>query len=425
MKHLFQISVGVLLSINFVLFWSIPIFIQGIVYKHGLVHVLKPLYNMMDKSTWFRGIGEKYVYTNPLHADFFAITVLLLINYSAGIGTVFYWQLSAGYLPWWLIAAYYFCWVGVGGRMMGGAYALAHKEGHNHTLYKKWIRDTIGHPFENVLGVLVGNVPWNFTTSHIFIHHRLDGGVGDTFYLWDLDRSSVKDFMLYLHRILLHTSGISSLRFFEEHGHKGKAALLKKGVQMYWVVAVAMLAITRSPSFVFWIYLQPFICMTYFLALINIGFHGFIEYDENGKSIPCVNSTAIILGDDDYFGEDDHMAHHYYPNVYYSDLDKHQSTQIEEFKKHKASVFQKLSILEVSIFILFGLWDELAKHYVDYTGKMTKEEIVELLRIRAQRKETTYEKYIAYLDHPTPEVRKSLVPDFGEADKQPVDKKQD
>jgi hypothetical protein len=48
------------------------------------------------------------------------------------------------------------------------------------------------------------------------------------------------------------------------------------------VVTVAVLAITRSPSFVFWVILEPLLCMSYFLALINIGFHGFIEYDAQG-----------------------------------------------------------------------------------------------------------------------------------------------
>ncbi|CAM9104618.1 unnamed protein product, partial [Ectocarpus fasciculatus] len=366
---------------------------QGLIYKHCLVHVLKPMYDKMDHNKLLRSFAEKYIYTNPKHADFFAISLLLLLNYGAAIAVVFYWQLSRGHLPYWLIAAYYFAWVGVGGRMMGGAYALAHKEGHCHTMYKRWIRDSFGHVFENVLGVLVGNVPWNFTTSHVFIHHRLDGGLGDTFYLWDLDRSSLSDFMLYIHRIFLHMTGYSSLKFFDAHGHKAKSALLRKGVITYLVVAVVMLAITRSPAFIFWIYVQPFICMTYFLALLNIGFHGFLEY-ANGKNIECVNSSTIIGGEDDYFGEDDHRAHHYFPSVYYTDLDKHQESQMEDFKKHKASVFQKLSILELSIFILFGLWDKLAEHYVDYTGKMSREEIMEMLKVRAQRKETTYEQYV-------------------------------
>lgn len=264
--------------------------------------------------------------------------------------------------------------------------------------------------FENWLGVFYGNVPWNFTTSHIFIHHRLDGGVGDTFYQWDIDRTSVSDFMLYIHRIFMHMIGYSSLKFFNAHGHIQKAELLKTGIWSYWLTAGAVLAMTRSFSFIFWIYLQPLFCMTYFLALLNFGFHGFIDFDENGISIPCVNATTIIEGDDDYFGEDDHMSHHYNSSVYYRDLPQHQKSKQEEFKKYKASVFKGLSIVELSIFVLFGLWDKLAEHFVDYSGTMTKEEICSLLKRRAQRKETTYEKYEHYLANPTPEARKALKP---------------
>jgi hypothetical protein len=309
-------------------------------------------------------------------------------------------------------------------------------QGHNRSLYKKWIRNTVGNIFENVLGPIYGNVPWNFTTSHVFIHHRLDGGAGDTFYLWDLDRTSITHFMLYIYRIAHHMLGFSSLKFFKGHGHQSKHDLLEKGMYAYWSIALVFVAITRSFSFVFWIYLQPFICMTYFLALLNIGFHGFIEIDSNGNNIRCVNSTCIINGDDDYYGEDDHMAHHYNINVYYRDLPALQASkvclpltlalppppplrdsrpcrlQVEEFKKHHASVFQHLSILELSIFILFGLWDKLADHYVDYTEKMTREEIIKMLQVRAVRVETSYEKYENYLANPTPEARKALLPEI-------------
>lgn len=251
-------------------------------------------------------------------------------------------------------------------------------------------------------------MPYNFTTSHVFIHHKLDGGMGDTFYEWDIDRSSLAEFMLYVHRVFLHMTGYSSLKFFSAHGDTKKVEQLKKGVNIYWIVCGSILAITRSPSFVFWIYLQPLLCMTYFLALINIGFHGFIEFDESGKNIPMVNSSTIMDGEDDYFGEDDHMAHHYNTSVYYRDLPDHQKSKIEEFKKVKASVFKKLSIVELSIFILLGLWDKLADHYVDFSGKMSKEEIMSMLKLRAQRKETDYERYERYLENPTLEARKAL-----------------
>eukprot|EP01035_Chromulina_nebulosa_P019548 gene19548-25446_t len=54
---------------------------------------------------------------------------------------------------------------------------MAHKEGHNRNLYNPIIRPYIGNLFENYIGLFFGNIPWNFTTSHIFIHHRLDGGI--------------------------------------------------------------------------------------------------------------------------------------------------------------------------------------------------------------------------------------------------------
>lgn len=99
---------------------------------------------------------------------------------------------------------------------------------------------------------------------------------------------------------------------------------------------------------------------------MNYAFHAFIDFDENGKHIECVNSTAIIEGDDDYFGEDDHMAHHYATHVYWRDLPKYREGQVEAFKKHNASVFRGLSIVELAAFLLFKDWKSLAKHYVQF-----------------------------------------------------------
>jgi len=263
--------------------------------------------------------------------------------------------------------------------------------------------------FENWVGLIYGSAPGQFSCSHVFIHHRLDGGPGDTFYQWDLDRSSVSDFMLYVSRIFMHMIGYSSSAYFTSLGQKSRSDVIVQGMVKYTAAGVAMLVATRSILFVFWIFIQPLICMTFFLALINFGFHGFIEYDENGQSIHCVNSSTIIEGDDDYFGEDDHMAHHYNSNVGYKDLPALQASKIEEFKANKASVFRKLSILELSIFVLFGLWDKLADHYVDYSGEMTREEIKEMLKVRAQRKEMSPEEYIGFLKDPSNENKKLLI----------------
>jgi hypothetical protein len=260
-----------------------------------------------------------------------------------------------------------------------------------------------------MLGVFFGNIPYNFSTSHVFIHHKLDAGIGDTFYLWDLDRSNLMDFAIYIHRIFLHMTGYSSYVYFRANKQHAKADLLMKGMIYYYSVGIVILSITRSFSFLFWFYFQPLLCMSYFLALINVGFHGFIEYDSKLNNISCVNSVAIIDAPDDFFGEFDHMTHHYQSSVYFKDLPQYRTTKIEEFKKYKASVFKTISVIELSIYILFGLWDRLADYYVDYTGEMTREEIKEMLKRRAHTIEVPFEKYQEFAKNPTTAASKALL----------------
>jgi hypothetical protein len=136
--------------------------------------------------------------------------------------------------------------------------------------------------------------------------------------------------------------------------------------------------------------------MTYFIAFMNFAYHGFLEFDESGRHVWCVDSTAIIEGDDDYFGEDDHMAHHYATAVWHRDLEKYREGKIEEIRNWKGSVFRKLSIVELALFILIKDWGKLADHYVDYTGKMKREEVMKMLEVRAKRKDMTNQEYIKW-----------------------------
>mmetsp|Transcript_3441 Transcript_3441/g.11450 ORF Transcript_3441/g.11450 Transcript_3441/m.11450 type:complete len:429 (+) Transcript_3441:101-1387(+) len=390
--------IGVVLSLNFLAYWAVPVAGMGSLYKYGLVKVGRPLFEWLDAVPALRAFAAKHVYAKEQFNDFFIMSVLTTASMLISLAVLLRQQLAHGYLPWWMIFAYYCQWVGLGGRSMGTAYTMAHKEGHNVMLYQRWFRRFVGNWFENKLGVFYGNVPYNFQTSHVHIHHKLDGGVGDTFYQWDLDRSSLSDFMLYVYRIMLHMCGYSSLRYFAATQRKGMYDKLRAGCVHYWVyVPAALLLVTKSASFVFFVFLQPLVCMTTFLALLNFGFHGFVEFDEDGNSIPAVNSTCIIEGDDDSWGEDDHNTHHYSTTVYHRDLPAHHKTKIADFAKHKGSVFRGLSILELSIFLLAGDFDRLASHFVDYSGTMSRAEVAALLEARAKRKEMTYDEYEALL----------------------------
>jgi len=400
---------GILLTINFAVFWALPIFIQGRAYKLGLRRVLAPVYERIDGSRAVRRFAARWIYQRPVHVDYFTRALLLVVSTVTALGVVTWWQVTRGSLPFWLIFLYYLAWVGFGGRTLGAAYTFAHREGHRPGggLYRPWIRTVFGNPVENWLGFFYGNVPYNFSTSHVLLHHRLNGGKGDPFYMWDIDRSSWSDAMLFFHRTFIYMTGWSSLRAFktQEPGARMDRAYrqLLKGFLLYWVVApiAIMGGLTAAGStlpsaltFLFFIYMQPLFAMSTFIALLNVPFHGFLEFEEDGAHIPCISSTTLIDGEDDSFGEDDHMAHHYFMAVEHRDLPRHQRTQHEEWARRHASVFKEISIIELSVFMLLKRWETIAdKHYVDYSGKLTTEEIARMLEARAKRVEMSYEDY--------------------------------
>jgi len=225
-------------------FWAVPIGLMGQAWKLGLWRLFRPLFDCVDQSARLHAFAVKYIYSKELYADFFVLSFMLGCSSLAALATVVYYQVTTDWLPWWVVYAYYFSWVGMGGRGMGGAYTLAHKEGHHRGggLYRPWIANTVGNFWENWMGLIYGVVPYNFSTAHVFLHHKLNAGKGDTMYQWDLDRSSWSDLMLYQYRVLTYMTGSTSLTIFKDLGKAGNKTasknydLLRFGCAIYWLV---------------------------------------------------------------------------------------------------------------------------------------------------------------------------------------------
>lgn len=401
---------GVILTLNFLVCWAVPIVVQGQLFRLGLNRVVRPVFFVFDRSPALRCFATKYVYRRAVHADYFATAMLVTIGAAIALATVFYWQIRFGALPWWLVAAYYFAWVGFGGRGMGAAYTFAHREGHvaEGRMYRPWIGKCIGNFFENRLGVWYGIVPYTFSTSHILLHHRLNGGKADPLYVWDLDRTSLSDMQLYQWRSFVYMSGFGSLREFRRQRDVHPAirrahAKLRRGMLIYWIctpgaiLALLLLSgssLTSSLVFLLLIYIQPFFAMSSFLAILNFAQHGFLEFDETGRNMKHVTATTILEGYDDSFGEDDHFSHHYLPGVTHDELAAAQPTQEREWARCQGSVFRGTSIFEIAVLLQTGRIDRLIdRYYVDFAGTLGRDELIELFARRAQRKEMSYEDY--------------------------------
>ena len=403
-------SLGALLTLNFAVCWAAPVVIQGQLFHMGLHRIVRPVFSLLDRSAALRRFAARYVYRRAVHVDYFATAIFLTVGAAISLGTVFGWQIWFGSLPWWLVAIYYFAWVGFGGRGMGAAYTFAHREGHVAAgrMYRPWIGRHIGNIFENRIGVWYGIVPHIFSTSHILLHHRLNGGKADPVYVWDLDRTKFSDLLLYQWRLFVYMAGFSSLwEFRRQRGMRPAIerayATLRRGMLIYWVympaAIVALLLATGSSMsstlvFLFLIYFQPLFAMSSFLALINLAQHAFLESDETGKLIEYVAAVTILEGHDDSFGEDDHLAHHYFPAVTHDKLAALQSSQEREWARWHGAVFKGTSIVEIAILLQLGRIDRLIdQHYVDFSGALDRDELIALFTRRAQRKEMSYEDY--------------------------------
>lgn len=380
--------------------------VQGQLFRRFLQRWIRPVYNAVDRSTVLRAFAARHIYREPSRVDYFATAIFLLASTLVSLTMVFTWQIENGYLPWWLVAAYYFLWVGLGGRTMGAAYTFAHREGHAR-LYRPWIHRYIGNLFENRIGLFYGNVPHNFSTAHVLLHHRLNAGKGDSFYMWDIDRTKFGDLMLYHWRVFLYMAGLSSLATFrrqrEAPAMDRAFHRLRRGMALYWLAVPILIlglllatgsSFASSVLFLVLIYFQPLFAMSSFLAILNVGFHGFVEFDRSGRLIPCVCSTTIVDGADDTFGENDHMAHHNFGGVTHDGLAAHQRSQHALWVAHRASVFRDLSVFELSALVMLGRFRTLAeKYYVDFAGGAGADETAEMLETRARRKEMEYADY--------------------------------
>ena len=128
LKTLFPFIFGVCLTINWLLIWALPIMGMGMLWKHCFRYFLQPIYVVLEQNKTLRKFASTYIYSREEHADYFVMSVLTILNSALFLSIVFYWQIKYGHLPSWLLFTYYCSWVGIGGRIMGSAYTMAHKE---------------------------------------------------------------------------------------------------------------------------------------------------------------------------------------------------------------------------------------------------------------------------------------------------------
>jgi hypothetical protein len=281
----------------------------------------------------------------------------------------------------WFFVAYHVLRIGPRFRFFAHANVLCHREGHCHRGFFRGVFSVFNHwLMQWWVGPFYGQVPLSYAVAHNKIHHKHENGLDDTHTNLDLDRRRLSSFIIYAVRFLLYWTGVSPLVHFITHGEVELARRFSTGI-VYYTAFAGVSWRQMGPLFACAYVLYPLVESSFFLGGISYLWHVFI--DPSDVSDPFISSVTIVDGHDNIWNEDYHAVHHMDASVHWSQARKHFVDNRSEYAKRKATVFSDTEEWALLYWILSGNWDELASHFVDFSGEMSRARIKQLLITRA------------------------------------------
>lgn len=279
--------------------------------------------------------------------------------------------------PWMigLVALPYIAFVFLG---FGGRYGLMlHATGHR-PIYKreyKWMQAYI--PW--VLGPFLGHTPTSFDAHHMWMHHAENNMFGDGSCTLAYKRDHFPHFLHYWARF-----------FFMGHIHVSRYLQLRgrtKVLRRFWFGELFWLALAAVALWVNWaaallVFIVPVLMMRWLMMAGNWSQHAFIDLDNPDDGYG--NSTCLTNTRYNHKAYNDgyHIIHHNRPGMHWSEMAQAYEDRLDEFIAKDAVVFDGIADNQQIWFLLmFGRWDTLADHLVDFKGR-THEEKVAFLQSR-------------------------------------------
>jgi len=148
-----------------------------------------------------------------------------------------------------------------------------------------------------------------------------------------------------------------------------------------------LFAILVSPTFSLVYLVFPHFETVIYLSGVSYVWHAF--RDPKDPENEYINSVTILEGQYNVYNADYHVLHHQNPLTFYGDLPATFESQRDIYIQNKATIFRDTQAFELLFWVILKRYDLLAKNFVDLSGKMTVEEITELLKSRLRAEPET------------------------------------
>mmetsp|Transcript_8934 Transcript_8934/g.27658 ORF Transcript_8934/g.27658 Transcript_8934/m.27658 type:complete len:446 (-) Transcript_8934:60-1397(-) len=322
-------------------------------------------------------VAGKYVLRDP--RDFSYLPWMLWLSlYCPFILYYFYQRHDQHGFEWTMFLLYHFLRIGPRFRFFAHTHVLQHKEGHDHHGLFRGPWRVFNHVIQFWVGQFYGQVPNSYGIAHNKIHHRWHNDLEDVHTNLDLDRTQFRSFLIYLPRFAVYWTGISPLLLFVQRREWRFAAKMFKGMVIYYGLTAMFYHLNPTFCLMYWLF--PHFESMIFFGGISYLWHAWVDPEDPTNQY--INSVTILNGFDNIWNEDYHVVHHHSPQTHWSEVPDHYQKHVHVYEKQRATIFENTEEGEMLYWMFSGQWNELAKHFVDLSGKMTEAEKYDLLMTR-------------------------------------------
>jgi len=353
-----------------IIYEKIMIFLSFILTNNAIANTFSLICNKIGKNTLRNNLDQPYI---PWIVYLSLFTPILF-------GTSFYIQT---YCPLSLslkisfMLLYHVLLIGPRFRNFTLCNVMLHK--NSHTINGIFKYNYMNLFFEWIIGNFYGICPGHYSVCHVKDHHKYNGE--DVLSVTQFDRTSFKDFFIYLSNYGFSWSGISHIINFYNKKKYIFAIRTALGSSVYF--GCFFILYNVNPFFALTHYILIFVFNVFFLSAVNWTWHGFCDKDQIDNEY--INSTTFINGTDNVFNEDYHVAHHLQHTMHWIKLKTHYEENIEVYKKNQATIFTDIQQIELFFYMILKKYDLMANKFVDLSGKLTHAEKINLLKKRMEK----------------------------------------
>jgi fatty acid desaturase len=325
---------------------------------------------LAPRTPWYGKLVTPWL-NDPRDAEFVGLVVQCLTFAAVGVGLFF-----SGRFLWYLAPAY---WALLLFGLLDRFTLMLHCTSHR-PLFKPRLR-LLGNVIPWVVGPFFGQTPGTYFAHHMGMHHVEENMAEDLSSTIMFQRDRFAEWLRYWGRFM--TVGLVDLAQYL--ARKNRQRLVRKvliGEGAFWSAVAVLAYFAPGPTLV--VFVIPLVLIRTLMMIGNWGQHAFVDQaqPENPylSSITCINSRYNRRA----FNDGYHIGHHLQAKAHWTDYPKEFQSNLAEYARQDAIVFQGLDFFLVWLLLMTGRWKMLARAYVQLPGApvRTEAELIALFKTR-------------------------------------------